>query len=172
MQEDELLSIKSLKKLTSYPGPYNLYEIDIDYDYDLDALTGEACDTTQSYLDAVVAQLFPGVSVSVKAPSFGCSAFCAVDGKTVLMGRNYDFKDDTSAILSRTHPKGGYASIAFTALNNLNGANVADENLQSRASALVAPFASIDGINEKGVSIAVLTLDSEPTWQRARTGNC
>lgn len=165
MKKDIQQTIDSLKKLTSYSEPYNLYEIYVNYDYDLDALIGEPCKTTQSYLDAVVAQVFPGAKVSVKAPSFGCSAFCATSSSGVLMGRNYDFKDDTSAILSHTNPKDGYASIAFAALNNLDGDNVAEQNLKSSAEAIVAPFASIDGINEKGVSIAVLTLDSEPTCQ-------
>ena len=53
------------------------------------------------------------------APQFACSAFVAVDAEgRVRTGRNYDFKDDTSALLVRNHPRGGYASIGFAALNN------------------------------------------------------
>ncbi len=165
MYEDQIASIVSLKKLSAYEGPYNLYEVSIDYDYDLDALTGEPCRTDQGYLDAAVAQVLPGIPVTVSAPTFACSAFRAVGPDGVLMGRNYDFKDDTSALLVRTNPKDGYTSIAFCALNNLR-ANVADEGLKSRAAAIVAPFACLDGINEKGVSIAVLTLDSDPVDQK------
>ncbi len=164
MYEDQIASIVSLKKLSAYEGPYNLYEVSIDYDYDLDALTGEPCRTDQGYLDAAVAQVLPGIPITVTAPKFACSAFRAMGPDGVLMGRNYDFKDDTSALLVRTKPKDGYASIAFCALNNLR-ANVADEGLKSRAAAIVAPFACLDGVNEKGVSIAVLTLDSEPVDQ-------
>ena len=36
---------------------------------------------------------------------------------------------------------------------------------KAKIASLLAPFACLDGINEKGVSIAVLTLDSEPTKQ-------
>ena len=111
-------------------------------------------------------QVFPGVPVKVEAPKFACSAFCAEAPSSVLMGRNYDFKDDTSALLVRTHPKGGYASISFSALNNL-GANMPEESLKSKVAAMLGPFASLDGINEKGVSIAVLTLDSLPTRQNS-----
>ena len=161
MYEDQIASIISLKKLSSYEGPYNLYAVNIDYDYDLDKLVGEPCRTDQGYLDAAVAQVLPGIPVKVAAPKFACSAFRAVGPDGVLMGRNYDFKDDTSALLVCANPKDGYASIAFSALNNLR-ANVADEGLKSRAAAIVAPFACLDGMNEKGISIAVLTLDSEP----------
>ena len=63
-----------------------------------------------------------------------------------------------------TAPKDGYKSIAFAALDNL-GANQADASTKAKIAGLLAPFACLDGINEKGVSIAVLTLDSGPTKQ-------
>ena len=36
---------------------------------------------------------------------------------------------------------------------------------KSRFACLAAPFACLDGVNEKGVSCAVLTLDSKPTFR-------
>ena len=100
----------------------------------------------------------------MKAPQFGCSAFATVQDRHIVMGRNYDFKRDTSAMLVCTAPKDGYKSIAFAALDNL-GVNQADASTKAKIASLLAPFACLDGINEKGVSIAVLTLDSEPTKQ-------
>ena len=87
----------------------------------------------------------------------------AVDG-AYLMGRNYDFKNNTSAMLVHAAPKDGYASVAFAALDNVK-ANAADASLKSKLSCLAAPFLCLDGVNEKGMAIAVLTLDSEPTRQ-------
>lgn len=80
------------------------------------------------------------------------------------MGRNYDFKNDTSAMLVYCTPKDGYKSVGFAALDNVS-ANVPDESLKKKLTALTAPFICLDGMNEKGVSIAVLTLDSEPVFQ-------
>ena len=53
-------------------------------------------------------------TVHIKAPDFGCSAFTLqeADGN-VLMGRNYDFKRDTSAMLVYCEPKSGYKSRGF-----------------------------------------------------------
>ena len=150
-------TLSSLKKLSSFAGSYNLYESTVAYRYDLDAIIKAGVEDDQAYIDAVCKQVFPGIPVKVEAPKFACSAFCAEAPGSVLMGRNYDFKDDTSALLVRTHPKGGYASIAFSALNNL-GANMPEESLKGKIAAMLGPFASLDGINEKGVSIAVLTL--------------
>ena len=64
----------------------------------------------------------------------------------------------------RNHPRGGYASIGFAALNNL-GDNTPLDSVAGRAAALMGPFAQLDGVNECGVSIAVLTLDSQPCDQ-------
>lgn len=80
------------------------------------------------------------------------------------MGRNYDFKRDTSAMLVYCEPKGGYKSVAFAALDNIS-ANIPDVSMKKKLATLTAPFICLDGMNEKGVSIAVLTLDSEPVHQ-------
>lgn len=161
----QIKSAASLKRLTGYTDGYDLYAIDIAYDYDLDRIIAAGVRDDQAYIDAVVAQVLPGVPAHVQAPQFACSAFVAVDAEgRVRTGRNYDFKDDTSALLVRNHPRGGYASIGFAALNNL-GDNTPLDSVAGRAAALMGPFAQLDGVNEYGVSIAVLTLDSKPCDQ-------
>ena len=162
----QLKTLGSLEKLSSYDDGYNLYSIDVDYAYDLDAVVAAGVRDDQSYIDAVLAQVLPGIPVSVKAPKFGCTAFATqlADSGDFVMGRNYDFKSDSSALLVRTHPKDGYASIGFAALNNL-GANAPEKSITKSVAALLGPFAMLDGVNEKGVSICVLTLDSDPTEQ-------
>ena len=154
----------SIEKLTNY-DEYNLYRMQVRYNYDLDKMIANTTADNQSFIDEAVKQALPLLPISIKAPTFGCSAFHAQEaGGSHMMGRNYDFKRDTSAMLVCTAPKDGYKSIAFAALDNL-GANQADAGTKAKIASLLAPFACLDGINEKGVSIAVLTLDSEPTKQ-------
>ena len=161
----QISTAASLRRMTSKGDGYNLYRIDIDYAYDLDAIIAADVRDDQAYIDAVLAQALPNIPVEVKAPKFACSAFrTQATSGNVLMGRNYDFKDDTSALLVHTRPADGYESIGFAALNNL-GANDADGSIKGRVASLLGPFATLDGINEKGVSIAVLTLDNETTNQ-------
>ena len=81
------------------------------------------------------------------------------------MGRNYDFRYDTSAMVVYCSPQDSYRSVAFAALDNIQ-ANTPEQSLKTRLATLTAPFICLDGMNEKGVSIAVLTLDSEPTYQQ------
>ena len=160
-----LKSIHSIRKLTDYEN-YNLYRMDIDYAYDLDRLIDRGITDNQSMINAILAEALPYLPIHMKAPNFGCSAFCTqgTDGHT-LMGRNYDFKNDTSAMLVYCTPKDGYASVAFAALDNIN-ANTPDASMAKKLATLTAPFICLDGMNEKGVSIAVLTLDSDPTYQQ------
>lgn len=158
-------TIGSIKQETSYDDGYNLYTMDVAYDYDLDAILQKDVRTNQEFLDAVLAESLPLLPVHMTAPDYGCTAFTAkaADGE-VRMGRNYDFKLDTSALLVRCAPKGGYRSIALAALNNVK-ADVPDASVSKRLACVTAPFICLDGMNEKGVSIAVLTLDSEPALQ-------
>ncbi len=158
-------SIKSIKKITDYDEGINLYRMNVSYDYDLDKLINYGITDDQSFIDAVVKTALPLLPVHIKAPDFSCSAFSlTTEDGNVMMGRNYDFKNNTSAMLVYCEPEDGYKSVAFAALDNVN-ANAADKNIKSKLSCLTAPFICLDGMNEKGVSIAVLTLDSEPARQ-------
>lgn len=160
-----LQTISTIEKITNY-NEYNLYRMDIKYDYSLDNVINYGIDDTQSLVDAIVKESLPLLPIHMDVPDFGCSAFSIKDiDNNVLMGRNYDFKNDSSSMLLYCTPKDGYKSVAFAALDNIS-ANAADSSIKSKLACLTAPFVCLDGMNEKGVSIAVLTLDSEPTHQK------
>lgn len=159
-------TIASVEKMTDYDDGYNLYRMDVAYDYDLDALIARGITDNQSFIDAIVQEALPLLPVSIKAPSFGCTAFTLTDTDgDVHMGRNYDFSRNTSAMLVYCIPKDGYKSVALAALDNVS-ANDPQAGLKKQLATLTAPFICLDGMNEKGVSIAVLTLDSEPVHQQ------
>ena len=169
VSDERAESIRSLHKLSDYED-YNLYTIDISYDYDLDNLTpvNDGTIDTQTLMDLILAESLPGIDVGYQAPDYGCSAFTlAGDGIDTLMGRNYDFKYDTSAMLVKCSPKDGYKSVAFAALNNLYADSPESDTMQM-LSCLAAPFVCLDGMNEKGVSVCVLTLPTEPTIQNTQ----
>ena len=155
-------TLSTVRRITHSETPYDLYAMDVSYPYSLDRLIGRGLAGDQDNIDAILREALPLVPVHMQAPQFGCSAFTLNDGESVLMGRNYDFKLDTSAMLVHAKPADGYESIGFCALDNL-GANAPLSSASARMACLAAPFACLDGVNEKGVSIAVLTLDSRPT---------
>lgn len=158
-------TMATIEKLSDYDDGYNVYSMTVRYDYDTQKIIDSGFKDTQGFVDAVVKESLPLLPIKLELPSFGCSTYRAVteDGDTI-MGRNYDFKLDTSCLVIKCEPKNGYRSICCVALNNI-GADQADAGLASKMACLSAPFSCLDGVNEKGVSVAVLTLDSEPTNQ-------
>lgn len=158
-------TFSSIEQLTDYGDGYNLYRMDVKYDYDIDDIIDYGITDDQSMIDAIVKEALPLLPVKIEAPEFGCTAFTIADKDgDVHMGRNYDFSLDTSSMLVYCTPNNGYKSMAFAALDNVS-ANVPDESIKTKMASLTAPFVCLDGMNEKGMSIAVLTLDSEPVHQ-------
>lgn len=155
---------------------YKLYEMYAEYDQELveDIIT-KFTELKECYQDvpavidaaafaAVKNALQMKISTGINLQPFGCTAFSTStsDGK-VYMGRNYDFSIDTSCVCVHTTPRRSkgettpFKSIAFAALSNVQNeqeiGKCEDENL------MLLPFVCLDGINEKGVSIAVLVVD-------------
>ena len=158
-------TIGSIEQLTDYEDGYNLYRMDVKYDYSIENVINRGIEDDQMMIDSMLKEVLPLLPVKMKAPNFGCTSFSLTDTDgDVHMGRNYDFKSDTSAMLVYCTPKDGYKSVAVAALDNVS-ANVPDENIKKKLASLASPFICLDGINEKGVSISVLTLDSEPVRQ-------
>lgn len=164
-------TIDSIEKVTAYEDGYDLYTMEVKYDYSIEDIINYGVESDQDIFDAIIKESLPLLPVEIKTPSFGCSAFgmTTADGNN-LMGRNYDFKKNTSAMLVYCSPKNYYKSVAFAALNNVN----CDQPLSSfskKLATLTSPFICLDGVNEKGVSIAVLVVDSEPVFQQTEKDN-
>ena len=160
-----ILTIGSIEKLTDYEDGYNLYSMDIKYDYSIEDIINYGIKDDQTMIDAILKESLPLIPAKINVPDYGCTSFTLTDTDgDVHMGRNYDFRKDTSAMMVYCTPKDGYKSVAFAALDNIS-ANVPDESMAKKLATLTAPFICLDGMNEKGVSISVLTLDSEPVRQ-------
>lgn len=160
-----LRSAASVRQIAHGDKGYGIYAMDVHYNYSIDRIVSKNYEDSQGYIQAALAEALPLVPVHVDVPSFGCSALQlqTTDG-TWLTGRNYDFKRDTSLLIVHCKPKDGYESVAFAALDNV-GIQDPTASLKGRLACLALPFACLDGINGQGVTVSVLTLDSEPTIQ-------
>jgi len=166
MAFSRIQTLLSITKIKEFPDNYNLYSMEIHYDYDIDRMAQRGIKDTQSFVDAAIKESMPLLPITIKVPTFGCSALHVTgeDGHQ-LMGRNYDFKNNTSAMLIYTHPKKGYKSVSTVALDNTH-ANNPETSLYQKLTCLTAPFSPLDGLNEKGLGIAILALDTEPIHQQ------
>lgn len=160
-----LQTAASIRTIARNEDGYGIYAMDVTYEYDIDRIVQRRYNDSVGYVKAVLAESLPLVPVHVDVPSFGCSALQleTTDGMW-LTGRNYDFRRDTSMMLVRCKPKHGYQSIAFAALDNI-GVVDPTTSIAKRLACLTTPFICLDGMNSKGVTVSVLTLDSAPTVQ-------
>ena len=121
-----ILTIGSIEKLTDYGDGYNLYSMDIKYDYSLEDIIDYGITDDQTMIDAILEESLPLIPAKIEVPDYGCTSFTLTDTDgDVHMGRNYDFRKNTSAMMVYCAPKDGYQSVAFAALDNVS-ANVPD----------------------------------------------
>lgn len=185
LDEKRLATMKSIKKISSYTDDYNLYRMDVRYNYDLKHIIHKISDYRkigfEQLNDTIITEAIWEEALNDNNPNinlsyFGCTAFKMEEkqmgSRIFRMGRNYDFKDNTSCMLVYCDPKSPdcenmprYKSVGFAALNNIN-ANKPEEGKEKQKACLSAPFICLDGINENGVSIAVLTLDTDPLYEK------
>jgi hypothetical protein len=96
-----------------------------------------------------------------KKVNWGCTCFAAMgknDGMT--FGRNFDWSDCLPLILY-CHPPNGFASISIVDLEYMGfNRNHLPENTADKKGLLRSPFLPFDGMNEKGVAIAMMAISN------------
>ncbi len=97
---------------------------------------------------------------------FGCSTL-AVQSREghALFGRNFDWGACTAYIVT-TRPANGYTSVSTVNMDFLaKGLGLSDGPL-TRFLSVAAPYAPMDGMNEKGLCVAVLMIQDRPGFQQ------
>lgn len=151
----EIRTLMSFKELNDQP----FYEMTYYADYGLDEFLESGAATDHELVSFVTKKILKGVSFEVN-PDGACSTFIATTPEEDdLFGRNFDYVPSIGLIV-RTAPKDGYESISVVNLNHLglSTENMPTKNLLNRIITLAAPYAPLDGMNEKGLAIGVLVI--------------
>ena len=156
----EMRTLSTLRQADQYP----LYTMRYAGDYGFDDFLKVGATSDKDIERFVMKRLLKGVEIDLGIAGAGCSAFTAVsqagDG---LFARNFDF-DYAPPLLLWTKPDKGYVSVSLV---NLAFAGYGKDNLPkpftlSSFLTLAAPYLPFDGMNEKGVAMALLAV---PTAQ-------
>ena len=145
-----------------------LYSMEYSGDYGLDNFLeqgGGASD--MAVADYVIGRLFHGlVNLNLQGRPFGCSTLSVSDSQGgQLFGRNFDWGHCTTLIV-QAKPKDGYASVCTVNMDFLNlGLNLS-ESAFVRLMSAAAPYAPMDGMNEKGLCVAVLMIEDRPGFNQ------
>ena len=152
----EIRTLLTFKQLNDQP----FYEMTYHADYGLDEFLEQGAATDDELVSFVTKKILKGVSFEVN-PDGACSTFIATTPEgDDLFGRNFDYVPSIGLIV-RTTPKNGYESLSVVNLNHLglSQENMPTKNLLNRIITLAAPYAPLDGMNEKGLSIGVLVIN-------------
>ena len=108
-----------------------------------------------------------GVVPNPHKDGFACSTFNAQNPNgDYLLGRNFDYKA-APCLVCWTSPENGYKSVSVVDTTFFVHGTKYFPLVKSKKKmrAMGAPYTSMDGINEKGLSIAVLEIKSKATKQ-------
>ena len=164
MFRHEIATVASIRKVNDYP----MYTMDYDGDYGIDEFREQGGASNDAELiEFVVQHLMKGLPITIELPDLACSTFNATtpEGEAIF-GRNFDLSYSPS-MLVRTDPDDGYASISMVNLGFLGyGEDKLPDSPTSSITALAAPYAPLDGVNEAGLAVGVLLIDTDPTNQQ------
>lgn len=155
--KNELCSLASLNRVDDYP----MYRMTYYGDYGFDEFLRTGAKSDGDIEAYVTKRLLKGLPIDLGITGDGCTAFVTRNPEgDVIFGRNFDF-DYTPSLQIFTDPDDGYASVSTV---NLTFAGYSADNLPvggisvNNFLTLAAPYLPFDGMNEKGVCIALLAV--------------
>ena len=154
------------------------YYFDYEGDYKLEDCINANLTTSEKlldYLEDFIPELLGlgerSISLSLNFNGFGCSSITASNAGSAggkIYGRNFDYWN-SAAMVVHTKPAKGYESVStcYPAFVTNDIDWVPENELKKTIVGISSIFAPLDGMNEKGLYISILQLDSEPTNQTA-----
>lgn len=145
----------------------HLYVMEYTADYRLDDLLTAGVTGVAELTRFVQERLLTGGTSAVAAPDAESCAFVAGrEGGGLLCGRNFDCRTDRSAVLLRTRPEGGYASLSLADTGWAGyGPGSLSDGTTDLSMTVALPYLPMDGMNEAGLCVSVLRLDGAPVRQ-------
>ena len=153
----------SVKKLED-----GLYSMEYKGDYRFnDFLEQGGASDDLAVAEFVIQDVFHGLlPIDLRGGTFGCSTISAeTPGGDAVFGRNFDWGTCT-ALIVQTSLAEGYDSVSTVNMDFLNLGLDMPEEMQMRLLSVAAPFAPMDGMNEKGLCVAVLMIQDSPGFHQ------
>lgn len=161
--QGEFRTLRSIRRV----GDTSLFTMEYKGDYGFDQFLKTGASSDSQLVAFITKRLLKGFPMEFDLPDLGCSTFAAAspDGDA-LFGRNFDMYD-SPALFVKTRPKNGYASLSMVNLAYIGfGQDKLPLTMKDSIFALAAPYVPLDGVNEKGLAVGVLLIDTQPTNQQ------
>lgn len=149
----EIRTILSYKKLNDKP----VYMIEVHNNYKLDAYLEVGSTDLSEFQDFLKEELAFGFYKIIE-DTFLCSSFTAqTPNGDFIMARNMDANYSPNPVLLTTSPKNSYTAIAMANPDKMQLNSKGEIDFITRFMNLLIPYYCVDGINEHGVSVAILS---------------
>lgn len=143
-----------------------LYCMEYYGDYALDDFLAQGGASSDAAVASfVLADAFHGlIDLNLQGSPYGCSTLAAKsETGDALFGRNFDWGACTAMIVT-TRPSQGYDSVSTVNMDFLTMGLDLPEGVLTRLLSAAAPYAPMDGMNEKGLCVAVLMIEDRPAF--------
>ena len=161
--QGELRTLGTLERV----GDADLFTMEYKGDYGFDEFLKTGASTDQELISFLTKRLLKGLPMEFDLPDLGCSTFAVQSPEgDYLFGRNFDMYY-SPALFVRTTPKDGSESISMVNLSYICfGEGNLPTSFANSIMTLAAPYVPLDGLNEKGLAVGVLLIDTESTNQQ------
>lgn len=157
-------SVMPTEQETQLEDGFSAVRYEGDYGFDMFIEQGGASSDTEviKYLSRYL--LLGAGNLSFKTGGFGCSTLSVKSPEgDALFGRNFDWQACNALVVS-SRPSNGYASISTVNMDFISsGYGALLGQLPDQVRTTVALYAPLDGMNEKGLSAAVLMIQDSDT---------
>lgn len=152
----DIKTVRSLKNEGSGAYTMTCYN-----DYKLDKFLETGAENDNEFAQFLNKEILHGAASEFRVLGEGCTAFVSRnENGDVILGRNFDF-EEAPFVQVYTDPENGYASVSTATLFGIgyNKDRVPDNGFSiNNCALLTAPYFPCDGMNEKGVSAALLVV--------------
>lgn len=159
---NELATLSSFRKIVDRDPTHQdgaVYRMDISGDFYFDDFLEQGgASGDEELITFITNSITRGlIDMTIEQSEIACSAFTAVTPEgDVLFGRNYDFSQTNTALVFTEPGNDRYASVSTVDLQFLGMKTDRDvEGLLNKITCLAAPYAPLDGVNEKGLSCGI-----------------
>jgi penicillin V acylase-like amidase (Ntn superfamily) len=136
-----------------------MYQMTYYGDYNFDEFLTVGAKSDSDVEKFVTKKLLKGLPIDFNVTGAGCTVFVTKNEKgEMVMSRNFDF-DYAPSMQIYTNPDNGYASVSTVNLSFLGyDKDNLPNGLMNSFLTLAAPYLPFDGMNEKGLAIALLAV--------------
>lgn len=159
---NEIATVANFRKIADRNDAHQdgaVYRMDVSGDFYFDDFLAQGGASSDSELiDFITNSITRGlIDMTIQESEIACSAFTAVTpvGDRIF-ARNYDFSKTNTALVFTDPGNGRYKSFSTVDLQFLGmDADRDVEGLMNKITCLAAPYAPLDGVNEKGLSCGI-----------------